>query len=76
MFNFNTFNLGMVSQEQYEYTSFRCAFCQTLNPAKKLRPLAPKLPNEKINSNIQLQKLSSSSSSSDEGNSGNYCIFL
>lgn len=33
----------MVSQEEYEYSAFKCAFCQTLNPAKKIRPIAPRL---------------------------------
>lgn len=35
--------LGMASQEDYEYASFRCAFCQHLNQARKLRPIAPRL---------------------------------
>lgn len=34
----------MVSEEEYEYSAFKCAFCKTLNPAKKLRPVAPRLP--------------------------------
>lgn len=38
------FEIGMVSQEQYEYSAFKCAFCKELNPAKKLRPIAPRLP--------------------------------
>lgn len=36
--------VGMVSQEEYEYSAFKCAFCKALNPAKKLRPIAPRLP--------------------------------
>lgn len=35
--------LGMVSQEEYEYSAFICAFCKVLNPAKKIRPIAPRL---------------------------------
>lgn len=35
---------GMVSQEEYEYSAFKCAFCNAYNPSKKLRPTAPKLP--------------------------------
>lgn len=35
--------LGMVSQEEYEYASFKCAFCKTMNPARKLRPIAPRI---------------------------------
>lgn len=34
----------MVSQEEYEYSAFKCAFCKALNPSKKLRPIAPRLP--------------------------------
>lgn len=34
----------MVSQEEYEYSVFKCAFCKALNPARKLRPIAPRLP--------------------------------
>lgn len=68
---------GMALQEEYEYAAFRCAFCGAFNPAKKQRPLAPKLPFELA----QLEKLkeqhgSSSSladsetSSSEESPSG------
>lgn len=38
------FRIGMVSQEEYEYSAFKCAFCKALNPSKKLRPIAPRLP--------------------------------
>lgn len=33
----------MVSQEEYEYSAFKCAFCKALNSAKKIRPIAPRL---------------------------------
>lgn len=33
----------MVSEEEYEYAAFKCAFCKTLNSAKKLRPVAPRI---------------------------------
>lgn len=36
--------VGMVSQEEYEYSAFKCAFCKALNPSKKMRPVAPRLP--------------------------------
>ncbi|CAO1399044.1 unnamed protein product [Diamesa serratosioi] len=57
---------GMALQEEYEYSAFRCAFCNFFNPAKKLRPLPPKLQAE-LASNISftLQKPSTSSSDSD-----------
>ncbi|XP_011660728.1 endoplasmic reticulum junction formation protein lunapark-B-like isoform X2 [Strongylocentrotus purpuratus] len=35
---------GMALQEEYEYLAFRCAYCKTFNPSKKVRPNAPKLP--------------------------------
>lgn len=38
--------IGMVSFEDYQYTAFRCAFCKALNPARKFRPVGPKLPND------------------------------
>lgn len=52
----------MALQEDYEYSAFRCAFCNFLNPAKKLRPVAPKLQSE-ISTNLRARKYSSSSES-------------
>ncbi|XP_017867219.1 PREDICTED: protein lunapark-A isoform X1 [Drosophila arizonae] len=34
---------GMLPMEEYEYTTFHCAFCGVLNPARKERPVAPRL---------------------------------
>ncbi|CAG5119008.1 unnamed protein product [Candidula unifasciata] len=34
---------GMALKEEFEYLSFRCCYCYNLNPAKKQRPLAPRL---------------------------------
>ncbi|XP_030558406.1 endoplasmic reticulum junction formation protein lunapark-A [Drosophila novamexicana] len=34
---------GMLPLEEYEYTTFHCAFCGVLNPARKERPVAPRL---------------------------------
>lgn len=33
----------MALKEDFEYTTFRCAFCNALNPARKSRPVAPRL---------------------------------
>lgn len=33
----------MAAPEEYEYSAFRCAFCQALNPARKLRPIGPRI---------------------------------
>ncbi|KAL5282773.1 KIAA1715 family protein [Megaselia abdita] len=35
---------GMALEEEYEYMTFRCAYCNYLNPSKKSRPVGPKLP--------------------------------
>lgn len=54
----------MALQEEYEYAAFRCAFCNFFNPAKKLRPMAPRLPSEFAPSvNVQRPSTSSESSS-------------
>ncbi|XP_017149879.1 endoplasmic reticulum junction formation protein lunapark-B isoform X1 [Drosophila miranda] len=34
---------GMLPEDEYVFTSFRCAFCNALNPARKKRPVAPRL---------------------------------
>lgn len=43
---------GMALEEEYEYMTFRCAYCNFLNPSKKSRPVGPKLP---VYSGIQTQ---------------------
>ncbi|CAL8267981.1 unnamed protein product [Lota lota] len=35
---------GMALKEEFEYVAFRCAYCYVLNPARKTRPQAPRLP--------------------------------
>ncbi|XP_066543576.1 endoplasmic reticulum junction formation protein lunapark-B isoform X1 [Amia ocellicauda] len=35
---------GMALKEEFEYIAFRCAYCYFLNPARKTRPQAPRLP--------------------------------
>lgn len=35
----------MALQEEFEYSAFRCAFCNALNPSRKSRPIGPKLPS-------------------------------
>lgn len=53
----------MALQEEYEYAAFRCAFCNFFNPAKKLRPLAPRLASE-VKPSVNIQRPSTSSESS------------
>ncbi|XP_034478834.1 endoplasmic reticulum junction formation protein lunapark-B [Drosophila innubila] len=61
---------GMLPMEDYEYTTFHCAFCGTLNPARKERPVAPRLSLEARNTETpqssQLRNDSSDSDSSDD----------
>uniref|UniRef100_A0A672IEY9 Endoplasmic reticulum junction formation protein lunapark n=1 Tax=Salarias fasciatus TaxID=181472 RepID=A0A672IEY9_SALFA len=35
---------GMALKEEFQYLAFRCAYCYFMNPARKTRPQAPKLP--------------------------------
>lgn len=35
---------GMALKEEFEFLAFRCAYCYFLNPARKTRPQAPRLP--------------------------------
>lgn len=36
---------GMALKEEFEYVAFRCAYCYFLNPARRSRPQAPRLPD-------------------------------
>ncbi|EDV59501.1 endoplasmic reticulum junction formation protein lunapark [Drosophila erecta] len=57
---------GMLPKEEYEYTTFRCAFCNVLNPARKKRPVAPRLSLEAPSDNATKRNDSSESESSDD----------
>ncbi|KAL7737275.1 hypothetical protein ACLKA6_012898 [Drosophila palustris] len=61
---------GMLPMEDYEYTTFHCAFCGTLNPARKERPVAPRLSLQATHpetpQSSQLRNDSSDSDSSDD----------
>ncbi|XP_030637650.1 endoplasmic reticulum junction formation protein lunapark-B [Chanos chanos] len=35
---------GMALREEFEFVAFRCAYCYFMNPARKTRPQAPRLP--------------------------------
>lgn len=50
---------GMALKEEFEYIAYRCCYCFYWNPARKQRPVAPRL--EKT-----LQKQSSTESTSDD----------
>merc|ERR1712113_833573 len=51
---------GMALKEEFEYIAYRCCYCFYWNPARKQRPIAPKLQQQPIHS------VSSSDSSSEE----------
>lgn len=34
---------GMALKEEFDYVAYRCAFCNAMNPARKTRPVAPRL---------------------------------
>ncbi|KAH8316190.1 hypothetical protein KR067_001447, partial [Drosophila pandora] len=57
---------GMLHKEEYEYTTFRCAFCNVLNPARKKRPVAPRLSLEAPTPATTKRNVSSESESSDD----------
>lgn len=54
---------GMALPEEFEYFSFRCCYCFVMNPARKLRPHAPKLELEAPSSSPERQRKDSTSSS-------------
>lgn len=55
---------GMALKDDFDYTTFRCAFCNALNPARKARPIAPRLPEQHFSS-LKRDSTSSSSTPSD-----------
>ncbi|XP_016942985.3 endoplasmic reticulum junction formation protein lunapark [Drosophila suzukii] len=57
---------GMLPKEEYEYTTFRCAFCNVLNQARKKRPVAPRLSLETPSETAAKRNDSSDSESSDD----------
>ena len=56
---------GMALKEEFEYIAYRCCYCYHWNPARKERPVAPKLPA----GTAQMQHLSrrSSTDSTSDG---------
>ncbi|KAI5187617.1 endoplasmic reticulum junction formation protein lunapark [Manis pentadactyla] len=58
---------GMALKEEFEYIAFRCAYCFFLNPARKTRPQAPRLPEFSFEKR-QVVEDSSSAGSLPSGN--------
>lgn len=65
---------GMAHQEEYEFAAFLCAFCGAMNPPRKMRPIAPRLPSltpthstERVNITEEMCSSSTSPSEKDSG---------
>ncbi|XP_057709439.1 endoplasmic reticulum junction formation protein lunapark-A [Corythoichthys intestinalis] len=58
---------GMALKEEFEYVAFRCVYCYFLNPARKTRPQAPRLPE--VTGELKTSSEAPSSSSSAEEDS-------
>merc|ERR1719319_904675 len=52
---------GMALREEFEYVAYRCCYCYYWNPARKQRPVAPRLPEA-----ATLPQSGASTDSSDE----------
>ncbi|XP_007546565.1 endoplasmic reticulum junction formation protein lunapark-A [Poecilia formosa] len=61
---------GMALKEEFEYIAFRCAYCYFLNPARKTRPQAPRLPELAAELKMAAGDAASSSSSSSSSATG------
>jgi len=55
---------GMALREEFEYVAFRCAYCYFLNPARKTRPQAPRLPE--VTGELKMSSEAPLSSSGDD----------
>ncbi|XP_070143485.1 endoplasmic reticulum junction formation protein lunapark-A-like isoform X2 [Drosophila kikkawai] len=60
----------MLPKEEYEYASFRCAFCSALNQARKERPVAPRLSLEAPTPTKRNESSESESSDDESGFQG------
>lgn len=60
---------GMALQEEFEYVSFRCAFCGHMNGARKMRPKARGL-SPPVKKAILSNNNTDSTSSDEEGETG------
>ncbi|CAO2597002.1 Endoplasmic reticulum junction formation protein lunapark [Lemmus lemmus] len=57
---------GMALKEEFEYIAFRCAYCFFLNPARKTRPQAPRLPEFSFEKRQAVEGSSSAGPTSSE----------
>ncbi|XP_043931380.1 endoplasmic reticulum junction formation protein lunapark [Protopterus annectens] len=56
---------GMALKEEFEYIAFRCAYCFFLNPARKTRPQAPRIPELRFENRSRRESQSSHSDEAD-----------
>lgn len=44
---------GMALKDEFEYVTFRCCYCNSYNPPRKIRPLAPRIEPSSSSSNTE-----------------------
>lgn len=57
---------GMALKEEFEFLAFRCAYCYFLNPARRTRPQAPRLPEFSYERRLRAEECPAVSSTSRE----------
>ncbi|KAA0713424.1 Endoplasmic reticulum junction formation protein lunapark-B [Triplophysa tibetana] len=57
---------GMALKEEFEYIAFRCAYCYFMNPARKTRPQAPRLPEFSFERRLRSESPETQSSAATE----------
>ncbi|XP_050969390.1 endoplasmic reticulum junction formation protein lunapark-B isoform X1 [Labeo rohita] len=57
---------GMALKEEFEYVAFRCAYCYFMNPARKTRPQAPRLPEFSFERRLRSESPETQSSAATE----------
>lgn len=57
---------GMALKEEFEFVAFRCAYCYFMNPARKTRPQAPRLPEFSFERRLRSESPETQSSAATE----------
>ncbi|XP_028837686.1 endoplasmic reticulum junction formation protein lunapark-B isoform X2 [Denticeps clupeoides] len=57
---------GMALKEEFEFVAYRCAYCYFLNPARKTRPQAPRLPEFSFERRLRSESPATGSSAASE----------
>ncbi|XP_060557763.1 endoplasmic reticulum junction formation protein lunapark-B-like [Ruditapes philippinarum] len=58
---------GMAMKEEFEYITFRCCYCYSVNPAKKKRPYAPRIEPPTPAPKVQATSSKDNSENNDDG---------